>query len=232
VNNWSSIIQDWLYPPTCLLCGDPGAAHRDLCAPCATALPYNRHPCPRCGAALNETAPGDSLCGRCQKERPQYDATIAPLLYQDPVRYLIRALKFGGRHPCARLLGTLLAEPIATLSERPERIIPVPLHPKRYRQRGFNQAMEIARPIARRLKIPLDPTACSRTRNTPPQARLTAKERKRNLSDAFTIKKGFAAEHIALVDDVITTGATVNELARALRKTGIKRIDVWACARA
>jgi ComF family protein len=167
-----------------------------------------------------------------QKHLPEYDSTQALLVYENPVSYLIRALKFNAHYPCARLLGMLMAEKLSASSDKPEQIIPVPLHPQRYHQRGFNQAIEIARPIAGILNIPLNLTCCSRTLNTPPQARLSANERKKNLKNAFSVVKAPPAEHIAILDDVVTTGSTVDELAKALRKAGIKRIDVWACARA
>jgi len=232
VNNWLAIIQDCLYPPTCLLCGDPGGSQLDLCASCAASLPYNTHACQRCGVPWNRGAPVAPLCGQCQKQPPAYDSTQALLIYENPASYLIRALKFNAHYPCARLLGTLMAEQLSGVSDKPEQIIPVPLHAQRYHRRGFNQAIEIACPIARILDIPLNLTCCSRTRNTPPQARLSAKERKNNLKNAFTVTKAPTAEHVAILDDVVTTGSTVDELAKALRKTGVKRIDVWACARA
>lgn len=230
MNNWLSIIQDWLYPPTCLLCGDPGAAGRDLCRPCADALPYNRSACPRCGLALTTLQTVE--CGRCQRHAPAFDATRALFRYEEPVRHLIHALKFGAHYPCARLLGSLLADALRDMEDKPALLIPVPLHPSRYRERGFNQATEIARTLSRRLRIPLDPTCCTRVRPTQPQAELAAKQRARNIRKAFGTLRAPAADHVAIVDDVVTTGATVNELAKALRNAGVSRIDVWACARA
>jgi ComF family protein len=230
VNNWLSIIQDWFYPPTCLLCGDPGAAGRDLCRPCADSLPYNRTACIRCGLTL--PFPQDSECGRCQRHPPAFHSTCALFRYEEPVRHLIHALKFGARYPCARLLGSLLADALSSLEDKPALLIPVPLHPSRYRERGFNQATEIARILSRRLQIPLDVTGCVRVRRTQPQAELAAEERARNIRKAFQIVGKPAVAHVAIVDDVVTTGATVNELARVLRAAGVRRVAVWACARA
>ena len=232
MNNWPAIIQDCLYPPTCLLCGDPGGRQLDLCSSCTASLPYNTHACRRCGTPLHSSAPVDHLCGQCQKQPPEFDNTQTLLIYENPASYLIRALKFNAHYPCARLLGTLMAGKLSGVSNKPEQIIPVPLHAQRYHRRGFNQAIEIARPIARILNIPLNLACCSLTRNTPPQARLSAKERKNNLKNAFTVVKAPLANHVAILDDVVTTGTTVDELAKALRRTGVKRIDVWACARA
>jgi ComF family protein len=229
VNKWPRIIQDWLYPPTCLLCGDPGGPDQDLCGPCAESLPYIAVACPRC--ALPLAAPEPRLCGACQNRPPAFDAAFALLRYEEPVGHLVRSLKFGARYPAARLLGTLLAERLRGRVDLPEAIIPVPLHESRYRKRGFNQAIEIARSVSRRLDIPLDLTACRRIRATPAQARLPARERRRNLRKAFAARPGLAYRHVAILDDVVTTGTTVNEVARTLRRAGVEKIEVWACAR-
>lgn len=230
MNSWANIIQDWLFPPTCLLCQDPGTPGRDLCQRCADSLPYHHNACPRCGLAL--AGPIAGCCGHCQTHPPAFDATFALFRYEEPARHLIHALKFRANYPCARLLGQLMAEALSDLAERPGRLIPVPLHPKRYRERGFNQAAEIARGISRQLQIPVELNCCARTRATPPQTELPARERLRNLRKAFRIVTIPQASHVAIVDDVVTTGTTVNELAKVLRAAGIERIDVWACARA
>jgi ComF family protein len=230
VNNWPRIIQDWLFPPTCLLCGDAGADGRDLCQPCADSLPFNYPACPRCARPLPfET---DRNCGACQTKPPAFDRSFALFRYEEPARHLILALKFGDRYPCARLLGELLADALAERDDPPELIIPVPLHRSRYRERGHNQALEIARTVSRRLQIPLDMHSCVRSLATQPQTELNAKERRRNVRKAFAIAQPIKAQHVAILDDVVTTGSTANEIAKVLRKAGVKRIDVWACARA
>jgi ComF family protein len=230
VNNWPFIILDWLYPPTCLLCGDPGSDRLDLCKPCADSLPYLEVTCPRCALPLASSGP--SLCGACQKKPPAFDAAFALFHYQEPIRHLIHALKFTARYAGARLLGALLAERLAGRNDLPEAIIPVPLHAGRYRERGFNQAIEIARTAARRLEIPLDLRACRRIRATAAQAQLPAKERRKNLRRAFAARPDLSHRHVAILDDVVTTGTTVNELAKVLRQAGAERIEIWACARA
>ena len=230
MNNWPVIILDWLYPPTCLLCGDPGHDRLDLCRPCAESLPYIEAACPRCALPLAAETP--QLCGACQNTPPAFDAAHALFHYEEPARYLIRSLKFGARYPSGRLLGTLLAERLRDRAERPQALIPVPLHPGRYRERGFNQALEIARTVSRRLGIPLDLDACRRIRATPAQAQLSARERRKNLRRAFVARPNLAYRHVAILDDVVTTGTTVNELAKTLRRAGVERIEIWACARA
>lgn len=229
VDDWPRIIQNLLFPPTCLLCGDPGYAGRDLCRRCTDTLPYPEHACPVCGLPL--AAPDPQPCGACQKQPPPFDRLIAALRYEEPARHLIQALKFRARYAHARLLGTLLAERVNNAPVRPEVIIPVPLHPARYRERTFNQSLEIARVVSRRTGIPLDYTACRRVRHTAAQTGLPAKERRRNIRKAFSVTTPLTYRHIAILDDVVTTAATVGELARTLRRAGADTITVWACAR-
>jgi len=230
VNNWSRIIQQWLFPPTCLLCGAPGLAGRDLCAGCAHDLPYLDANCIRC--ALPLAVPGSAVCGNCLRHPPSFDQTHAALTYREPVRHMVHALKFHRRYPFARLLGSLLADSLAGRADLPERLIPVPLHRHRFSQRGFNPSAEIARDLGRRLSIPLDNGAVSRQRATVSQVGLTAEARARNVRRAFTVRSPFSWRHVAIIDDVMTTGSTVNELATALRHAGAERIEVWVCARA
>lgn len=230
MNNWLGIIQDWLYPPTCLLCGDPGADGRDLCRDCALDLPYNRCCCPRCGLPLG--TPCSAPCGACQRKPPRFDASVTAFRYEEPVRHLIQDLKFHARYPAARVLGSLLADRVGQGEERPQCLIPVPLHSGRYRSRGFNQSIEIAREVSSRIGVPLDLGGCVRVRATRPQTELSAAERQRNLRNAFKVLGNYRGLHVALLDDVMTTGATMNELARVLRKAGALRIEAWACARA
>jgi ComF family protein len=230
VNGWSAIIQNWLYPPTCLLCGDAGWAGHDLCVACRADLPSNTPACPRCGSLLS--GPVSTDCGACQRKPPAFDATVAAFRYEEPIRHLIHGLKFQARYAAARLLGDLLADALAGCRDLPRLLIPVPLHRSRYRERGFNQSLEIARVVSARLHIALDYLSCERIRPTVPQTELSAAERARNIKQAFRVNGSLRGLHVAVLDDVVTTGATVNELARTLRKAGASRIDVWACARA
>jgi len=232
VNNWSNSIQEWFYPPTCLLCGLHGHGGHDLCTGCRADLPWLGRACRRCGEPLPEAAPEEITCGRCLRKPPPFDAVHALFRYEAGARELIIALKFRARHPAARLLGEIMAERFAAAPEKPDLLIPVPLHRSRYAARGFNQAVELARPIARRLQIPLSLADCVRTRATLPQADLPADERRRNLKNAFNLRRPMEAEFVALIDDVVTTGATAAALAKVLRRAGVPRVEVWACARA
>ena len=230
MNKWLESIQEWFYPSSCLLCGAPGTGRLDLCAACRGDLPHNRWACRRCGIPLPPGA--DGICGACLKKPPKMDATLALFRYEEPVRMLLHDLKFRDQFAVARLFGELLAIAAAAREPRPQAIIPVPLHPRRFRQRGYNQSTEIARIAARRLGLPLDLRHCTRRRPTLPQTGMPAAERRRNLRHAFQVSAELDLGHVTIVDDIVTTGATVGELTRALRSAGVARVDVWAVARA
>jgi len=147
--------------------------------------------------------------------------------------HLLQQLKFHQKLHLATLLGELLADGLKGREEPlPECLLPVPLHPQRLRERGYNQALELARVLSSRLNIPLETTICMRQRETAPQTALDGKERRRNLRGAFTVREVTLPRHIAIIDDVVTTGTTVSELASTLRRSGVERVEVWACARA
>jgi predicted amidophosphoribosyltransferase len=142
------------------------------------------------------------LCGRCLSRPPAFDRTFAPFIHQGAIRHLISNLKFGANYKNARLLGLLLAEYLSQNAERPDLILPVPLHKARYRSRSFNQAIEIARTVSRELKIPLDLNSCKRHRDTPHQTQLSAKQRRKNISNAFSLIEPISAGHIAILDNI------------------------------
>lgn len=219
-----------LLPPTCLLCGAAGADGRDLCAGCAADLPCNTSTCPVCALPLpaGQTGP----CDPCRTHPPVYDRAFAPFRYRHPVDFLIRRLKFSGQLSHARLLGDLFAD---ALAERggpwPDCIIPVPLHPRRLRERGFNQALELARPITRRFQIPLLPKGLRRVRYTTPQTQLDARARQTNPLGAFALGQPLPGMRVALLDDVMTTSSTVAECARVLRAGNTADIEIWIIGR-
>lgn len=231
VYHWLQKIKFGLFPATCLLCGAAGEGQRDLCANCRQELPVNTHPCLRCAMPL--AADAGLICGQCQRQAPVYDSAHAPLLYQAPVDFMVKELKFHGRLAFATLLGEWLA---GSLAERghtlPQAIVPVPLHLSRLRERGFNQALELARPVARRLGVRLLIDDVRRVRPTTPQTQLDAATRRDNVRGAFIVHRPIPSRHVAILDDVISTGSTVSELAGVLRAAGVEKIEVWACARA
>lgn len=231
VNNWINIVQDSLLPPTCILCNNPGFNRWDICYDCYNQLPWAQHQCPRCAAFLANTSLLDLPCGTCQQQAPAFDRTIAVFKYQHTIRYLVTHLKFNTQYKHARLLGSLLAEAFSKSAERPEAIIPMPLHPNRFKERGFNQSIEIARVVSKQLQMPLLLNHCIRHRDTLHQTHLTQTKRRENVRNSFALIKPVPVKHVAILDDVMTTGSTLHELALVLKNAGVKRVDAWACAR-
>ena len=228
---WLDRLHGWLLPPRCVLCLDPGRPPTlDLCAACEADLPLHGPACPRCGEACGGAA---AACSRCAAAPPPYTRVVAPFRYAWPVDALVRGFKYHGQLPHGRVLGTLLAEAVlADAGPLPQLLVPVPLHPSRERERGYNQAWELARVAGRLLGIPVAATLCARTRATPPQATLDAATRRANLDAAFTVRRPAHAAHVAVVDDVLTTGATLTAVATTLLAAGVTRVDGWAVARA
>lgn len=231
VNNWFNIIQYSLLPPTCILCGNQGCSHQDLCDACySTLAPLGIH-CLCCAKKITTTDLERPRCGDCQTTPPAFDRTYAPYIHQGEIRYLINQCKFNHAYKNSRLLGSLLAQHVQKFN-LPELIIPIPLHPTRYRQRGYNQSLEIAKITAQTLSIPIDYSSCLRVKNTAHQISLSAHQRHKNIRHAFQVLTPPKAQHIAILDDVMTTGATANELAKTLKKKGVNQVDVWVCSRA
>jgi ComF family protein len=216
----------------CYLCGArAGIIERLLCRECAADLPGNDGACPVCAMPGHDGL----ICAGCVKSPPALIQKIAcTYRYVYPVRQMIQNMKFNSRLDIInffghRMAGHVLLQHIAL----PECLIPVPLHPVRLKGRGFNQSLELARAVSADTGVPLDHGACKRIQNTAAQTGLTAGQRRRNITGTFEInRKQLPCRHVAIIDDVVTTGSTVRELARCLSKAGVERIDVWACARA
>lgn len=214
-----------LFGQDCLLCAAVSGAQM-LCPACHASLPHIAHACPRCAAPSAK-----QVCGECLRHPPAFDRTRAALAYAFPTDKLIQALKYGGQLALAKLLGELLAEALADQA-RPEIILPMPLHPARLKMRGFNQALEIAKVISKRFDIPLAPGLAQRVVDTTPQASLPIDARHTNVKGAFACDQDLRGQRIAVVDDVMTSGATLNELAKILKRAGAAQVDVWVVARA
>lgn len=228
-------IQDLLFPPTCLGCTRRLESSRPplFCADCLGQLRFIASPrCPCCGIPFAVGA--DHLCGDCLQQHYAFDCARSLLLYQPPVADIIVRLKFGGQLNGLTTLAQLAASS-ACLQEltEPELIVPVPLHTSRLRERGFNQATLIARACLPQWAGRIRVDALQRRRLTTPQSQLSGRERRGNLQRAFAIKPEVEVQdkRILLVDDVFTTGSTVNECARVLRKAGAARIEVFTVAR-
>ena len=230
--NYFSQLMDWILPVTCVFCGQKTLSSQpNICSACVADLPWIKHACLRCGLPLPEEG---FICGICLKRPPPYSRLQALFHYQFPVDQLILRLKFHQQLIYAQLLGHLLAERCrryyTTVANPPAMLIPVPLHPKRLRQRGFNQAVELAKPLSHALKIPIGYGIVKRIKFTQAQMDLPLNERAHNVKDAFSIHSKLPS-HVAIIDDVVTTGHTIKALCKILRAAGVKQIDVWCVAR-
>lgn len=208
----------------CLLCGV--ACQNDIwCASCDAAMPYltGAH-CPICALPTWD----GSVCGQCLKHPPHFKRTVAVFAYAFPLNKLMLAMKFSEKFQLANSLGSRLSRCVST---RPDCLVAMPLHPARLKERGFNQSLQLARSIGQLLDIPVLPFACQRVRDTPAQSSLQWKERSKNVRKAFICSADVAGKHVAMVDDVMTTGATLNELALALLHAGASEVSAWVVAR-
>ncbi|GAB4512060.1 MAG: hypothetical protein Tsb0026_15700 [Sulfuricaulis sp.] len=195
-------------------------------------MPRTQNTCPRCGTP-GAVIGTDALCGECQKRPPAYDGTRAVFRYASPVDRLIQHLKYHGRLELSRVLGGYLAEYMLTLNDPlPDVVMPVPLHATRLRERGYNQSLEIARFVSKQLRVPLDWQGAQRIRPTAPQTELPRDQRRKNVRGAFTASKTVTGQSIAIVDDVMTSGHTVDALAECLLQSGAREVRVWVVARA
>lgn len=224
--NIRTFIEQILPAQPCVLCG--GMSRDGLwCNACDAAMPYLEGPhCPVCALP---TAGGE-VCGHCLAQAPAFSRTTAVFGYAFPLDKLIQGMKFGEQLALADGFAKRLLERIDK-SDLPDYVIAMPLHPVKLRQRGFNQSMLLAATVARELKLKLLPHACRRVRDTPPQSALPWKERKKNVRNAFSCDTNLAGKRIALVDDVLTTGASLNALAGAVQKRGAAEIAAWVIAR-
>lgn len=208
----------------CLLCG-AAALESGLCPDCRAGLPWlDANHCSSCAHPL--AMPG--LCGRCISEPPHYDRVIAACRYAFPLDSLIQSYKYKGRLVAGTALASLLADRV---TQHPDLIVPVPLTTQRLRERGFNQALELARTLGKQWTVPVNAELCVKTRDTAPQTRLPWKERRKNIRGAFVVEGGVAGCHVAVVDDVLTTGATLSELARNLKRAGAATVTGYVIAR-
>lgn len=210
----------------CVLCLAPGT--QDICPACLGNLP--RVPLTQCPSCLLPT-PSAQLCGTCLRKPPAWTTVRSALRYTFPVDVMVQTLKYRSDLTLAPVLADLLLTELCP-DTLPDYVIPVPLHPARLRERGFNQALEISRYLCKKTGRTLLPHACSRTRDTPSQTELPWKHRHRNIRRAFNCTIDLSGKDVAIVDDVMTSGATLNELARAIRRRGAASIHAWVVARA
>ncbi len=230
-----SRIEQWLFPHICSICGETTTEDIDLCALCKHSLPWLEERCFRCGLFID--AGVDSVyCQYCITSPPSFDRLCALFSYDPPVTRLIAGLKFGGKLANGRVLGELLAEQVELSwyknRSKPEVILPVPLHSSRLRSRGFNQALELLWPLKKYSNIPILYNVCLRVRKTPSQLQFNKGRRIRNMNKAFQLVTPLPYEHVAIMDDVVTTGSTVKAMAKMLKDSGIQTVDIWCICRA
>jgi ComF family protein len=213
-------------PPRCLVCAEAGVDGLDLCAACRAGLPWNRDGCRRCAMPL----PAGRDCPRCLRQPPPWQRAQAAFRYGFPLDRLLPRFKFQGDLAAGALLATLMQWTLDP-AQRPQALVPVPLHRSRLRERGYDQALELARALSRESGLPLLADRLQRVRRTGAQTELGASARRRNVLGAFALRPGAALpSHLALVDDVLTTGATAGECTQVLLAAGVERVDVWAVA--
>ena len=225
-------LEKLILPYYCVMCLEISDQRRDLCRQCQQELPVLANTCQQCGIAFS-SAHHPPRCGPCVTRPPYFDTAIVGFDYQTPIDSWLRQFKFHKKGLYARILTEIYAEKLLQiLKHPPDALVPMPLHWRRRSQRGFNQAHIIARYLSRQLKIPiLKPASVTRIKYTQAQSSLNSHSRKRNMQGAFSVQKFVEIDRIAIIDDIITTGNTVNELSKQLKLVGVKHIAVWAIAR-
>lgn len=229
------MVYSWLkVEHHCVLCDERCEAGQSLCGGCEADLPWLHEQCTRCAVPL----PASGLvCGQCLSHPPSFDHVAVPWRFAFPVDSLVSRFKHQASWPLGRVMAEQLARHLRHAFDeglpRPDALLPVPLARKRLRKRGFNQAQMLAEWLSPALAVPVDKTLLQRIQDTPAQQQLDAASRRRNLRQAFALtkNKGLSERHVAIVDDVLTTGATAEALARLLKGAGIARVDVYCLAR-
>lgn len=227
---WAKLLNS-VYPWHCVICGAQ-AQNKSICTECAPYLSWCRNDtkCDVCGLPISADASHTRICGICQKHPPYYDCISAVFWYEPPISDFITQFKYFNHWENAQTLIELSESELVTENEN-SLIIPVPSHSSRIKQRGFNAVYELVKLYKKQRNFLYDDTLVSRVKNTETQTGKTKQQRKKNLRNAFKINHAIKHEHIIIIDEVVTTGATVNELSRCLKKAGVKKVTVWAIAR-
>lgn len=223
-----SITQTLRLPSICVLCNQ---YHKNATAVCASCIAFIKPIGPCCQYCACPLPDADyPICGQCIKTPPHFDKALIAYTFEEPLRGLLHQFKYHNGLYLRSFLIQLMLHSWKETTVMPQCLIPVPMHPQRLRKRGFNQAAILAKSLSRALNIPYDVHRCKKRLNTAPQASLDGEQRQKNLRHAFTVEP-LPYEHVMLVDDLLTTGSTANELAHTLKKSGVKRVDIWCCAR-
>lgn len=215
----------------CELCHALVPASHALCTDCLQSLPWLHHACPRCALPLPVDASPGSLCGECLADPPPFDRSIAPLCYRPPVNDLVSRFKYHAGLANGRLLAQILGQTVVQTPTSIQLLLPMPLHPARLRQRGYNQAAELARVVSQASGIPANGRLLKRIQEAPSQREARKRDRVRNVRSAFACAPTGLPGRVAIIDDVITTGATARAAAMAVKKAGAGWVEIWAVAR-
>ena len=229
-NNFTNRLGRLLYPWSCQICHGSCGERAGICANCYPMLPWCEASCAVCGLPIGAELGTSTICGVCQQRKPYFDRLFAPLWYEAPINEFIVNLKYSNKWENISLLMELFLNTYS--NPRPDALLlSVPSHSNRIRTRGFSPVQEILRELRRSIKIEYRANALKRIRATETQTGKTKRERRRNVNKAFEVTQNLRGKNIVLFDDVVTTGATVNELSRCLKKQGVTYVEVWAIAR-
>ncbi|MFK7795224.1 MAG: ComF family protein [Gammaproteobacteria bacterium] len=221
-----------IYPWVCCVCGSHNKGHSGICNSCISHLPWclNENLCVVCALPISVARNTNKICGECQKSPPNYDQIHANFWYQSPIDKLISRYKYLNQWENAHTLIELSVNAFTEISKS-GLVIPMPSHPARVRERGFNAVFELLKLFNKRIKFDYALDRVFRSKYTETQTGKLKSQRRKNVKGAFTVVKPFNRDHVIIFDEVVTTGATVNELSRCLKKAGVKRVTVWAIAR-
>ena len=224
-------INYFVFPSACFIC-EQTTQESIICHDCHQSLPFNQRACTICAMPLTESK---TLCGHCIKIKKPWTTAFIPFHYKTPIDYLIKEMKFNANFAYLHLLAHLffLAYQAQNKTNLPEVIIPVPLHPSRLSQRGYNQSLELAKIISRLFNIPIDNHYIQRHKKTLPQSSLNIQARSKNLKNSFKInpKNKHRYQQVVILDDVVTTGTTMTEIVKVIKKQGVLVCDIWALAK-
>ncbi len=215
-------------PSICILCNQIYKSNLALCEECIKLLKKLGPKCPCCAHPLPDDI---GLCGLCIQQKPHFDKVYIDYEYTEPLRGLLHQFKYTNALYLAGFFSQLMFNSVNKATIMPQCIIPVPMHPERLKSRGFNQAVVLSKLLAKRLRIPYNLNCCKKIKNTSAQASLSQKERLKNLKSAFSAAS-LEHQHVLIVDDLLTTGSTANEIAFLLKQNGVQRVDVCCPARA
>ena len=223
-------LKQIVFPNKCRICAHSDKDNKIICKACKDLLPYCKHVCHQCGLPTTFVNQDLIPCGRCQNKPPIFNTLYSPFWYQAPIKQMIMEFKYEQHWQTAQTLADFFIEHLTSF-RRQALLLPIPSHASRVRQRGFNANHELTKLITKKLAIKSDIRMLKRIRNTDSQTGKTAKQRQQNVTHAFSINQPIVHDEVILFDDVVTTGATINEVCKLLKQAGVQKIHVWCLAR-